>query len=143
VKISVIRGFTYFIPNTFLMTMLLYKDEVYEIIGVCMEVHRALGFGFLEVIYKDAMELEFIESQIEFTREDEHSVNYKGKTLKHKFCADFTVNNNIIIEVKASKDGLPADAVSQTLNYLKVSGFRLGVLINFGKTRLEYKRLIF
>jgi len=63
--------------------------------------------------------------------------------LKHKFCADFTVNKNIIIEVKSNKEGLPADVVSQTLNYLKVSGFRLGVLINFGKTRLEYKRLVF
>lgn len=125
------------------MTTLLYKNEVYEIIGTCMEVHRTLGFGFLEVIYKDAMELEFIERQIEFIRETEHFVNCKGKTLKHKFCADFTVNNNIIIEVKANKEGMTADAVSQTLNYLKVSGFRLGVLINFGKTRLEYKRLIF
>jgi GxxExxY protein len=114
VKISVICGFTYFIPNTFSMTMLLYKNEVYEIIGVCMEVHRALGFGFLEVIYKDAMELEFIESKIEFTREDEHPVNYKGKILKHKFIADFTINKNIIIEVKASKEGLSTDAVSQT-----------------------------
>lgn len=123
--------------------MIIYKNEVYEVIGACMEVHRTLGFGFLEVIYKDAMELEFIESKIEFTREDEHSVNYKGKILKRKFCADFTINKNIIIEVKANKDGLSPDAVSQTLNYLKVSGFRLGVLINFGKTRLEYKRLVF
>ena len=63
--------------------------------------------------------------------------------LKHKFFADFTINKNIIIEVKAGKEGLSADAITQTLNYLKVSGFRLGVLINFGKTRLEYKRLVF
>ena len=125
------------------MTDILYKTEVYEIIGACMEVHRTLGFGFLEVIYKDAMELEFIERQIEFSREDEHSVNYKGKILKHKFFADFTISNNIIVEVKANKEGMPGDAVAQTLNYLKASGFRLGVLINFGKTSLEYKRLIF
>jgi len=108
-----------------------------------MQVHRTLGFGFLEVIYKDAMELKFIERKIEFAREDEHSVNYKGKILKHKFFADFTINNNIIIEVKACKDGISADAITQTLNYLKVSGFRLGVLINFGKASLEYKRLVF
>ena len=111
------------------MAMLLYKNEVYKIIGACMEVHRTLGFGFLEVIYKDAMELEFIERKIEFTREGEQSVNYKGKILKHKFFSDFSINKNIIIEVKASQDGL--------------SGFRLGVLINFGRTRLEYKRLVF
>lgn len=114
------------------MTNLLYKSEVYEIIGACMEVHRTLGFGFLEVIYKDAMELEFMERQISFLREDEHSVCYKGKTLRHKFFADFTLFNNIIVEVKSSKDGIPGDAVAQTLNYLKVSRFRVGILINFG-----------
>jgi GxxExxY protein len=125
------------------MTNILYKSEVYEIVGACMEVHRTLGFGFLEMIYKDAIKLEFAEKQISFLREDETSVNYKGKILKHKFFADFTVFKNIIIEVKANKEGIPVDAVAQTLNYLKASGFRLGVLINFGKTSLEYKRLIF
>ena len=125
------------------MTDLLYKSEVYEIIGVCMEVHRTLGFGFLEVIYKDAMELEFMERQINLLREEEHSVSYKGKTLRHKFFADFTLFNNIIVEVKSSKDGISNDAVAQTLNYLKASRFQLGLLINFGKATLEYKRLIF
>lgn len=125
------------------MASILYKSEVYKIVGACMEVHRTLGFGFLEVINKDAMELEFFERQISFLREEEHSVNYKGKTLKHKFFADFTISNNIIVEVKANKEGLSGDAIAQTLNYLKASGFRLGVLINFGKNSLEYKRLIF
>jgi len=143
VGISVIRGFNFSLFNFFFMSNLLYKSEVYEIVGACMEVHRTLGFGFLEVIYKDAMELEFMERQISFLRKDEHSVNYKGKTLKHKFFADFTLFNNIIVEVKSSKDGIPGDTIAQTLNYLKVSRFRVGVLINFGKTNLEYKRLIF
>jgi GxxExxY protein len=125
------------------MTDLLYKSEVYEIIGACMEVHRTLGFGFLEVIYKDAVELEFMERQISFLREDEHAVSYIGKTLRHKFFADFTLFNNIIVEVKSSKDGIPGDAIAQTLNYLKVSRFRVGILINFGRASLEYKRLIF
>lgn len=125
------------------MTNILYKSEVYEIIGACMEVHRTLGFGFLEIVYKDAMELEFREREISFLREDGHSVNYKGKALKHKFFVDFTVFDNIIVEVKANKDGIPVDAVAQTLNYLKASRFRLGLLINFGKVSLKYKRLIF
>jgi GxxExxY protein len=125
------------------MPDILYKTEVYKIIGACMEVHRTLGFGFLEVIYKDAMEIEFFERHINFSREDEHAVCYKGSMLKHKFFADFTVANNIIVEVKATKEGIPNEAVAQTLNYLKASGFRLAVLINFGKTSLEYKRLIF
>jgi GxxExxY protein len=84
------------------MTNILYRSEVYEIVGACMEGHRTLGFGFLEVIYKDAMELDFVERQINFLREEECSVNYKGKILKHKFFADFTVSNNIIVEVKAN-----------------------------------------
>lgn len=105
------------------MINMLYKSDVYEIVGAGMEVHRTLGFGFLEVVYKDAMELEFVERDINFLREDEHSVNYKGKTLKHKFFADFTLFDNIIVEVKANKDGIPVDAIAQTLNCLKSPAF--------------------
>ena len=107
-----------------------------------MEVHRALGFGFLEVIYKDAMELEFMERKIEFAREKEHTVSYKGTTLKHKFFADFTINNDIIIELKTNKEGIPGNAVTQTLNYLKASGCPIGLIVNFGKSKMEYKRFI-
>jgi GxxExxY protein len=69
-------------------------------------------------------------------------VNYKGKILKHKFKTDFTVFENIIVEVKSGEDGIIESTISQTLNYLKVSGCRVGLIVNFGKTRLEYKRLI-
>ncbi|HEX7904530.1 MAG TPA: GxxExxY protein [Chitinophagaceae bacterium] len=118
------------------------KKETYAIIGVCMEVQRTLGFGFSEVIYKDAMEVEFISNNVLYQREEELSVTYKSKTLQHRFFADFTCYNLLVIEVKSSDKGIADDHVAQTLNYLRVSGYTIGLIINFGKRRLEYKRLI-
>lgn len=118
------------------------KNETYEIIGVCMEVQRTLGFGFSEVIYKDAMEIEFISNNFFYHREDELSIMYKGKKLQHKFFADFTCHGQIIVEVKSSDKGITEDHIAQILNYLRVSGNNVGLIVNFGKRRLEYKRLI-
>ncbi len=125
------------------MSEFLYKSTTYQLIGICMEVYNTLGYGFSEIVYKDAMELEFLEKEINYVREDEQPVHYKGQTLKHSFFTDFTINNNIILEVKSNKDGITDDAVAQTLNYLKASGLNLALIINFGKTSLEYKRLIY
>ena len=75
-----------------------FKNETYEIIGVCMDVQRTLGFGFSEVIYKDAMEMEFIGNNFFYRRENELSVMYKGKKLQHKFFADFIFQDRVIIE---------------------------------------------
>lgn len=108
-----------------------------------MEVYNTLGYGFLEVVYKDAMEIEFLQRNMNYRREHEHSIQYKGNTLKHKFFADFTLHNSIIVEVKANKDGITDEMIAQTLNYLKVSGLRLALIINFGKTSLDYKRLVY
>lgn len=118
------------------------KNETYEIIGTCMEVQRTLGYGFSEVIYKDAMEIEFISNNFLFRREDELSVLYKGKILKHRFFADFICNNQIIVEVKSCDKGITDDHVAQILNYLRVSEKSIGLMVNFGKRRLEYKRFI-
>ena len=118
------------------------KNETYEIIGTCMEVQRTLGYGFSEVIYKDAMEMEFISNNFLFRREDELSVLYKGKILKHRFFADFICNDQIIVEVKSCDKGITDDHVAQILNYLRVSGKSIGLIVNFGKRRLEYKRFI-
>ena len=125
------------------MTKLIYKTDVYDIIGTCMEVYNNLGFGFLEIVYKDAMELEFTEREIEYKREQELPINYKGRRLKRTFFADFILFENIIVEVKTNADGISDDAIAQTLNYLKISGNRIAVVINFGKCKLEYKRVIF
>ena len=121
---------------------LLLKEEVYAIVGNCIEVWKTLGYGFSEVVYKDAIEVEFLEDKLIYTRESELPVYYKGKLLRHKFKADFTLFDNIIIEVKSGDDGINDAVISQTLNYLKVSGYRLGLIINFGKQKMEYKRLI-
>jgi GxxExxY protein len=125
------------------MEQIIYKSEAYKIIGACMEVHNTLGYGFLEVVYRDAMEIEFLQRNMNYRREEEHSIEYKGSLLKHKFFADFTLFDEIIIEVKACKDGITDEAIAQTLNYLKASGLRLALIINFGKTSLEYKRLVY
>lgn len=119
-----------------------FKNETYEIIGVCMDVQRTLGFGFSEVIYKDAMEMEFINNNFFYRRENELSVTYKGKKLQHKFFVDFIFQDQVIIEVKSCDKGITEDHIAQILNYLKVSGNNVGLIVNFGKRRLEYKRLI-
>ena len=123
------------------MVELLYKERSYKIIGTCMEVHNNLGSGFLEIVYKDALEFEFNKESIPFQREVEYEVNYKGKILPHKFYADFVVFDKIILEVKAI-NGLADEHIAQCINYLKVSKNKLALLVNFGKLKLNYKRII-
>ncbi len=125
------------------MEKLIQENETYKIIGLCMEVHRILGFGFSEIVYKDALEMEALNQQIPFNREKEFSVNYKGRELRHKYYADFAMFEDIIVEIKASADGIANEHISQTLNYIKASDSRIGLIINFGKRSLEYKRLVF
>lgn len=125
------------------MENIIYKSEVYEIVGVCMEVHRVLGHGFLEIVYKDALEIEFRDNQVPYEREKEFQIHYKGHRLGRSFHSDFFVMDKIILEVKSTKEGLSNEYLTQTLNYLKASGCKLGILVNFGQSSLEYKRLIF
>lgn len=123
------------------MNELLFKDESYQIIGICMEVHKILGKGFLEIVYKDALEYEFKSRNILFEREKEFSINYKNLILPHKFYADFVLFNNIILEVKAV-NGIVDEFIKQTLNYLAVSKSKLGLIVNFGEDSLKYKRVV-
>jgi|SRR5882724_1387773 len=124
------------------MPVLINEDMSYSIIGACMKVHSFLGHGFLEIVYKDAMQIEFAKEEINYVREKEFDINYKGIILPHKFYADFFVMDTVIVEVKATKDGISGDFIAQTLNYLKASDCSLGLIINFGKSSLEYKRLV-
>ncbi|MCC5928903.1 MAG: GxxExxY protein [Cyclobacteriaceae bacterium] len=121
-------------------TNLIYKEESYRIIGKCMEVHNELGHGFLEIVYKDALELVFKQDGIPFEREKEYEVWFRGVLLPHNFYADFVVENKIILEVKCVSI-LTEEHIARTINYLKVSGNKLGLLVNFGRGKLEYKRL--
>ena len=124
------------------MNSLIYKEESFQIIGKCYAVHNNLGPGFLEIVYKDALEYEFSCNGIPFAREVEYVVNYKNVILPHRFYADFLVYDNIILEVKGVS-GIADEHVAQTINYLKVSGNKLGILVNFGELKLVYKRLVY
>ncbi len=123
------------------MANLIYKDEFYKIIGMCMEVHLNLGPGLLEIVYKDALEYEFQMNKIPYEREKEFLVEYKNKILSHKFYADFVVYENIILEVKAVR-GLAEDFTKLVLNYMALAKSKLGILINFGEDSLKYKRFV-
>ncbi len=123
------------------MSEYLYEEDTYKIIGALIEVHKNLGKGFSEIVYKDAFEYELNKINFNFEREKEYLVHYKDVILNHKFYADFVVLNKIIIEIK-STESLHDKHISQCLNYLHVSGHRLAILVNFNKTSLEYKRII-
>ena len=118
-----------------------YQDETYELIGICMEIHRILGRGFLEIVYKDALEYEFNSRGISYRREKEYLVKYKTVILPHRFYADFVVFDKIILEVKAQR-GVVDEHYAQVLNYLAVSRCKLGLIVNFGETSLVSKRVI-
>ena len=123
------------------MTDLIYKEEFYKIIGLCMEVHKQLGKGFLEIVYKDALEYEFKKSNILYAREREFEITYKDIILPHKYYADFILFDKIILEIKAV-NGIIDEFIKQTLNYLSASKCKLGIIVNFGEDSLKYKRLV-
>ena len=124
------------------MDDLVYKKESYEIIGKCMAVHNNLGAGFLEIVYKDALEWEFKKAGIPYEREKKYEVNYKGIILPHKFYADFVVYDKIILEIKAGT-GIADEFIAQAINYLKVSNNKLALIVNFGELKLNYKRIVY
>lgn len=123
------------------MEKIIYKEESYQIVGMCMEVHNNLGAGFLEIVYKDALEFEFQKAHIPYQREKMYDVCYKGIILPHKFYADFVIFDKIILEVKGVS-GISDEFIAQALNYLKVSGNQLALVVNFGELKLNYKRIV-
>jgi len=106
-----------------------------------MKIHSKLGKGFKEVVYKDALEFEMKTNSIPYEREKSFSIFYGGITLPHRFDADFLVYESIILEIKAAYQ-IHFDHLIQTLNYLKSSRVKLGILINFGGDKLVYKRVV-
>jgi len=124
------------------MAELLYKDEVYAIIGAAMEVYNQLGPGFLEAVYQEALEIELKERDVPFVAQPEIVVHYKDHQLNKYYVSDFLVYEVIIFEIKA-QDQLTSHNEAQILNQLKASGKQLGLLINFGApSNLEWKRMI-
>lgn len=122
--------------------MIYYKQESYSIIGAALEVYNNLRHGFLEPVYQEALEREFIARSIPYEREKELTIYYKDKPLKQTYKADFVCYGEIIVELKAVSELNDAHR-SQLYNYLHATGCTLGILINFGNSeRLEYERKV-
>ena len=118
---------------------LLFKDEVYQIAGAAMEVSNELGSGFLEAVYQEALGIELTERGIPHEQRRPISIQYKGTTLQREYVADFLCYDAIIVEIKALKE-ITGTEEAQLLNYLKATGCPLGLLVNFGAPRLEWRR---
>ena len=117
------------------------KKECYDIVGVAMKVHSALGHGFLEAVYQEALALAFELAKIPFSEQHELKICLWGHELKKTYYADFLVYDQIIVEIKAQK-ALSSVEESQLINYMKASDKRVGLLINFGAPSLEFKRFV-
>lgn len=113
------------------MNELLLRDEVFAIVGAAIEVHKQLGSGFLEPVYQEAFEIELAARGIPFESQKVLNIHYKGQRLQKSYIADVVCYGQIIVELKAM-DKLSRRESSQIINYLNVSGFRVGILINFG-----------
>ena len=121
---------------------ILHKDESYRLVGACFEVYNDKGCGFLELVYQECLSIELKTQQIPFTEQSELQLEYKGQRLKQTYKPDFVCFEKIIVELKAVKV-LTDVHRAQVHNYLKASGHRLGLLINFGShPDLEWERIV-
>ncbi|OQA06481.1 MAG: hypothetical protein BWY66_01837 [bacterium ADurb.Bin374] len=116
--------------------------QTYAVIGAAMDVHRILGNGFLENVYNEALAAEFTLRQIHFMREAEFPIRYKETVLTSKYRVDFLCSDEIVVELKALAE-LTNRERSQTINYLKASGLKKALLLNFGAPRLQFERFVF
>ncbi|MDB5354172.1 MAG: hypothetical protein JWN24_625 [Phycisphaerales bacterium] len=124
------------------MTDLICKDKVYAIVGAAMEVHRELGCGFLEAVYQEAMKMELTDRGLPFKSQELLRLMYKKRPMKKKYLADFVCFGKVIVEIKAMET-LSGTEEAQILNYLKATGFRVGIVINFGcNGKLEWNRYV-
>lgn len=119
------------------------QQETDTIIRYGIEIHKILGAGFLEIVYKDAFEYEFRKKSIRYDREKAYRIQYKNIVLPHQFYADFVVLERVILEIKAKEGGIAEEDLAQTINYLKCSGCKVGLILNFGKMRLQIRRVVF
>lgn len=118
-----------------------YKNETDLIINAAIDVHKDLGCGFLEVVYKDALCIELEGRGYHYEVEKRYPVYYKDILLPRSFYADFVIFDSVILEIKA-KSGIGNEDLAQTINYLKCSNCGVGLILNFGKTTLEIRRVV-
>ena len=124
------------------MSKLVYADEAYRIQGALFDVYNTLGVGFLEAVYQEALELELEQRNIPFVSQKELTVTYKGQPLKQTYRADLMCYDKIVLELKAVKTLLPEHS-AQLHNYLRATGMKLGILVNFGSpSQIEIKRIV-
>jgi GxxExxY protein len=124
------------------MTEILFKEESYQIMGACFEVHNEKGSGFVEPVYQECLELELALQSLPFTAQQELELSYKGQKLNQTYKPDFVCFGKIILEIKAASK-LTDEYRAQVHNYLKATGFRLGLLVNFGShSKLEWERIV-
>jgi GxxExxY protein len=123
------------------MADLTFKDESYKIVGSCFSVHKKLGSGFLESVYQEALEKQFIKDGIPYIREKKLRIQFDDILLDKFFKSDFVCFEEIIVELKATPMIYKRDE-EQLLNYLKATNLKLGILVCFGSRSLTYKRLI-
>jgi GxxExxY protein len=119
---------------------IIYKDLSYKIVGLAIQVRKELGFGFLEKVYENALMVLLEENGIKAEQQVPIKVNFHGRIIGD-YIADILVENSIILELKA-QDKIIDIHKAQTLNYLRATGLRLAILLNFGKDRLEHERLV-
>ena len=123
------------------MTDLVYKEDSYRIMGACFEVYKEKGCGFLEPVYQECMEIELALQGIQFIPKRSLSLSYKGRVLKNTYEPDFICVDKIILEIKAVST-LVDEHRAQVINYLNATGFKVGLLVNFGHyPKVEYERL--
>jgi GxxExxY protein len=120
---------------------LLFGEETYQVRGAGIAVSQELGSGFLEAVYQERLALEMKSRDIPFAASPALSLHHKGQLLKQTYVPDFVVFNQIIVELKVAREIAPEHR-AQVLNYLKATGLRLGLLVNFGTSPARIERLI-
>jgi GxxExxY protein len=125
-----------------MMSEVLYRQEVFQIIGGCFAVYNDKGHGFVEAVYQECVEIELEHLRVPFDAQRELALSYRGRTLRRTYIPDFLCFEKIIVELKAVKE-LCDEHRAQVLNYLKATGLQLGLLVNFGNQRgLQWERII-
>lgn len=121
---------------------IIHREESYEIMGACFEVYREKGAGFLEAVYQECLEIEFCNRKIPFRSHPALTILYKGRRLSIKYTPDFICYDRIIMELKAVS-ALTDEHRAQVHNYLRGTGFKLGLLVNFSHCpKLAYERIV-
>jgi GxxExxY protein len=124
------------------MTEIIYREESYRIMGACFEVYKEKGCGFLEAVYQESLELELSDQGIPFAAQCRLALSYKGRPLKQVYTADLVCLDKIIVELKAVS-AITDEHRAQVHNYLRATGHRLGLLVNFGHyPKLESERIV-